>query len=349
MTVLVTGGGGFLGRHIVAKLLARGERVRILGRSPQPDLAARGVEVIQGDMADPAVVHRAAEGVAAVFHVAALAGVWGPEATYRRINVEGTRNVLSACRAHGVPKLIYTSTPSVVYGNDPIKGGDESLPYPARYLTHYAATKAEAERMVLEADGAGIAETQAETKAEAGPAAGGKATLSTCSLRPHLIWGPGDNHLIPRILQRARAGRLRRVGDGSNRISVAYVENVADAHLAAWERLTPDSPVHGQAYFINEPEPVNAWDFINRILTTLGEKPLTRSVSRGMAYAMGAILEGAYTILGKRDEPPMTRFVALQLATSHWFKIDKARRDLGWTPTVSIDEGLNRLAADSQA
>jgi len=323
MHVLVTGGGGFVGRHVVARLCSRADRVRVLGRRAYPDLAAEGVECVRGDLTDSACVREACQGVDAVFHIGAKAGVWGPYEEYRAINLDGTRNVLDACAAQGVQRLVYTSTPSVVYGRAPIDGGDESLPYPARYLTAYAETKALAERSVI--------------------AANGTDGLCTCALRPHLIWGPGDTNLIPRIVERARAGRLVRVGDGQNRISVSYVENIADAHLAACDRLAAGSPVCGQCYFVNDREPVNCWGFIEEVVARVGAPAIRRSLSARSAYCIGAVLECVYRALRLRGEPLMTRFLALQLSTSHWFRIDKAARDLGWEPDVAPAEGLERL------
>lgn len=328
MAVLVTGGGGFLGRHIVKRLQDRGAEVRVLGRRPYPDLSEQGVNCIQGDLTDEAIVKTACDGVDAVFHVAALAGVWGKRESYYQPNVIGTKNVLAACKACGVPKLVYTSTPSVVYGHDPIENGDEALPYPETYLTHYADTKSIAERSVL--------------------AASGTDGFAACSLRPHLIWGPGDTNLIPRIRARAQAGRLMQVGDGSNRISISYVENIADAHIHAYERLEAGSPLCGQAYFVNETEPVNCWGFIGDMLKALDCPPIRKKVSFRLAYAMGAIFETVYKLLGKQEEPLMTRFLALQLATSHWFNTAKAQRDLEWSPVVPVEEGLQRIGSAAE-
>jgi nucleoside-diphosphate-sugar epimerase len=322
MRALVTGGGGFLGGAVVRQLRARGDTVRSLSRQHDPALDALGVEQIQGDVADAAAVSRAVAGCDVVFHVAAKAGVWGPAAEYHRANVVGTDNVIAACRKHGVGRLVFTSSPSVVAAGHAIAGGDESLPYPARYLAHYPRTKAEAERRVLSANG---------------------PDLATVSLRPHLIWGPGDNHLIPRLLARARAGKLRIVGDGTNQTDVTYVDNAAAAHLLAADRLAPGSPVAGKAYFISQGEPVALWPFINRILGLAGLPPVTKRVPLAAAYAAGAVLEAAYKVLGRTDEPRMTRFLAVQLGTSHWFDITAARRDLGYEPTVSTDEGLGQL------
>jgi nucleoside-diphosphate-sugar epimerase len=322
MKVLVTGGGGFLGRHIVEKLLARGDQVRVLGRRSYFDLAHRGVECVKADIIVNDAVVAACDGVDAVFHVAARAGIWGDYKDYYDSNVRGAENVIDACIVHGVKKLVYTSTPSVVYGRESISGGDESLPYPDKFLTAYAATKAEAERRILIANE--------------------KHKVNTCALRPHLVWGPGDTNLIPRLIKKAKAGKLRQVGDGHNTVSASYVENVADAHLAACDRLEEDSPVCGQAYFISDEPPVNCWKFINRLLEGLRCPPAGKPVKLKTAYALGAVLEAAYKLFNLKSEPPMTRFLALQLATSHWFKTDRARRDLGWSPAVGLDEGLRR-------
>ena len=322
MRALVTGGAGFLGSAIVHRLLARDDAVRTLTRRPAPQLAALGVDTARGDLADPEAVARAVEGCDVVFHVAAKAGMWGPYADYWASNVEGTRNVLAACRRHGVPRLVHTSTPSVVHGGTGIEGGDESLPYARRHVSAYPATKAFAERLVLAAD---------------------DATLATVALRPHLIWGPGDTQLVPRILARARQGRLRLVGDGGARMDATYVDNAAEAHLLAADRLAPGSPVAGRVYFVAQGEPLPVRDLVNGILAAAGLPPVTARTPFPLAYAAGATLEAAYGLLGRREEPLMTRFLAQQLATPHWFDLSAARRDLGYAPRVSTAEGLELL------
>lgn len=323
MTVLVTGGGGFLGGAIVRRLVADGVAVRSFSRGRYAELEALGVASFQGDLGDADAVMRAVDGCDAVFHVAAKAGVWGDARDYERINVTGTEHVLAACRRAGVPRLVHTSSPSVVFDGRDEEGADGSLPYPSRFLCDYPRTKALAERAVLDAN---------------------DATLSTVALRPHLIWGPGDPHLVPRIIERARAGRLRLVGDGSNLVDSVYVDNAADAHLAALARLSPDAACAGRAYFITNAEPVPMAELINGILGAAGLPPVTKRISPRVAYGVGATLEAAYRLLGRRDEPLMTRFVARQLATAHWFDPEPARRDLGYEPRVSIAEGLERLA-----
>lgn len=329
MKALVTGGGGFLGRHIVAKLLARGDTVRVLGRRGHADLEKMGVEMMCADLQDAMAVERACLGMETVFHVAARAGYWGSWQTYYGPNVVGTQNVLNGCRKAGLRKLIYTSTPSVVSAPGNLEHADERVPYPAHYDCPYPATKAEAERLVL--------------------AANGQDGLLTVSLRPHLIYGPGDPHLFPRIIDRARQGLLVQVGDGTNKVDVTYVENAADAHLLAADRLDEGSPVNGQAYFISQGAPVLLWPWINLILERLGLPAVRRKISHGAARTVGAAMEMAYTVLPLRGEPRMTRFLADQLATSHYFDIAKARKDLGYAPRIGTEEGLERTIKALQA
>jgi len=324
MEVLVTGGGGFLGGAIVDHLLREGFRVRSFARGDYPALRERGVRVIRGDLADAEAVLRACEGCGIVFHNAARAGVWGDFDSFYGPNVIGTRNVLAACAKTGVGRLVFTSSASVVFGDEDIEGGDEALPYPERPRSPYTATKAEAERMVLEAD---------------------SPALRTISLRPHLIWGPGDTQIIPRILAQARAGRIVRVGDGRNVIDTTYIDNAARAHLLAAAALETNPTAGGRAYFISNGEPVNLWDFVNRILALAGIPPIRRSLPKGAAVFLGAVIEKVHLALKLPGEPRMTRFLAEELSTSHWFDISAARRDLGYEPLVSIEEGLRRLKA----
>lgn len=319
---LVTGGGGFVGGAVMERLLACGVRVRSFARGPYPRLRARGVEVVQGDLFDAAAVEKACAGQDVVFHVAAKTGVWGARADFQRTNVDGTRNVLGACRRCGVPRLVFTSTPSVVFDGRDLEGVDESVPYPQTFKSPYPETKAAAERLVLAANDPGLA---------------------TVSLRPHLVWGPGDPHFVPRIVARARAGRLRIVGDGRNRVDTIYIDDAAEAHVRAAQCLAPGAPPAGRAYFLSQGEPRPLWEMVNRILEAAGEPPLTRRIPAGLALAAGALLEGAHRLLRLESEPLMTRFLASELSTSHWFDISAARRDLGYEPQVSLEEGMRRL------
>ena len=322
MKALVTGGGGFLGLYIVEQLLLEGFQVRSFSRSSYASLSQLGIEHLSGDLRDPDAVDRACAGVSTVFHTAAVPGIWGSKQQFFDTNVTGTQNVITACRRHGVAKLIYTSSPSVVFDGCSHLNADESLRYPQRWMAHYPASKAAAEQQVLSAS---------------------SQRLATCALRPHLIWGPRDTQLVPRLIQRAESGRLRQIGNGTNLVSTAYVENVAAAHLQAARVLTPDSPVTGQAYFINESEPVSCWEWINTLLTRAGLPPVEKSIPAPIAYAAGATLEVLYALLRLRGEPPMTRFLAAQLSASHSYDISKARRDFDFQPIVTVEEGLARL------
>jgi nucleoside-diphosphate-sugar epimerase len=328
MHALVTGGGGFLGRYIVEQLLARGDRVRSFGRGAYPELEEMGVEVVRGEITDRRAVCDAVAGVDCVFHTAARAGVGVRRQDYERPNLTGTTIVVLACRVHRTPRLVYTSSPSVTFAGEDQRWIDESVPqaldWMQRNAAHYSYTKAVAEVAAL-----------AKTR--------GRPTQS-CALRPHLIWGPRDTHLIPRLVDRARRGRLRRVGDGTNLVDICYVENAAAAHLAAADALAaPDSPAAGRAYYISQGEPVNCWQWIDEILALAGLPPVRKSMSFKAASRLGAACEAVYRTLRLRGEPPMTRFLAAQLARSHWYDISAARRDLGYEPRVSTAEGMRRL------
>lgn len=322
MKALVTGGGGFLGGVIVRMLRERGDQVRSFSRGEHHALAAMDVEQFQGDLADRDAVIKAARGCDIVFHVAAKAGIWGNYDDFYQANVVGSENVLAACRSNHIGRLVYTSSPSVVFDGGDVEGGDESLPYPPRFEAHYPATKALAEQLVLAAN---------------------STELAVTALRPHLIWGPGDNHLTPRIVAKGRAGKLRRIGTRPNLVDTVYVDNAARAHLLAADKLSPGSPVAGNCYFISNGQPLPLWEMVNRILAAADIPPVTRTISPQLAYAVGCLCEGLWSLLRLSGEPPMTRFVAHELASAHWFSIEAARRDFGYQPEISIDEGLELL------
>ncbi len=286
------------------------------------------METVQADLRDRDAAVAACRGMDVVFHAAGVAGIGGPWQRYFQSNTLAARHVVEGCRRHGVPRLVYTSSPSVTFDGRDQQGVDESAPYAVRWLSHYAHSKALAERDVL--------------------AANDPARLMTCASRRHLIWGPRDRSLVPRLLALAAAGRLRRIGDGTNLIDTAYVENVAEAHLLASDALVAGSPVAGRAYFISQGEPVNCWQWIDSLLTLAGLSPIRKRMSLGAAWAMGASLECLYRLLGLEADPPMTRFLAAQLARSHYYNVRAAREDFGYTPRVSTDEGLRRLAASWQ-
>lgn len=323
MNALVTGGGGFLGLAIVRALRARGDTVRSLSRQEHPALRELGAEHVRGDVADAAAVTAAARGCDTVFHVAAKAGIWEAYEDYHRANVLGTENVIAACREHGIRRLVHTSSPSVVFDGRDMEGVDESAPYPQHFEAHYPRTKALAEQLVLNAN---------------------SPSLATVALRPHLIWGPGDNHLLPRLIARAKAGQLRRIGTRSKRVDTVFIENAADAHLLAADALAPSSACAGRAYFISNGEPIELWDMVNRMLAAAGLPPVTRSVPAPVAMALAWGFEAIARLTGSDREPRLTRFVVREMSTAHWFSIAAAKRDFGYVPRVSTEEGLRRLA-----
>ncbi len=327
MNTLVTGGGGFLGRYIVEQLVARGDRVWSFGRNIYPGLTELGVEQIQGDLRNQGDVLQACQGIDSVFHVAAVAGISVQPEDFFAINTGGTKNILAACLQQNVQTLVYTSSPSVTFSGVPQLGSDESEPYPKKWLAHYPHSKALAEQAVL--------------------AANNEQGLKTCALRPHLIWGVRDQHLIPRLIARARSKKLRIVGEGSNQIDTIYVENAADAHLLAADALRSEvtsSKVAGKAYFLSQDEPVNCWDWINALLELAGEPPVTKKISYHAAATLGGMMETWYQVFGLKSEPRMTRFLAAQLAMSHWFDISAAKRDFGYHPRISTAEGMQKMS-----
>ncbi len=318
--VLVTGGGGFLGGAIVRLLQQRGDAVRSFSRSVYAELEALGVEQIQGDISDQNAVEQAAKGMDLVFHVAAKPGIWGDYSEYYQTNVTGTGNVISACFKHKVARLVYTSSPSVIFDGTDMEGIDESAPYPDRYHTHYPKTKALAEQMVVKSAG---------------------DSLASIILRPHLIWGPRDKHFVPRIIERAK--RLVKVGDGRNLVDTIYIDNAAEAHLMAADRLESNPELSGKIYFISQNEPIPVWDMVNAILKAAGLGPVRKSIPHRMAWLVGLLLELVYKCFNLNGEPQMTRFLADELATAHWFDISAAKKDLGYVPRISTEEGLRRL------
>lgn len=326
MKILVTGGGGFLGQALCRGLRARGHEVVSFNRGHYAELDAIGVQQVRGDLASRDAVLAAAEGCDAFIHNAAKAGAWGSYAEFHAANVAGTDHVLTACRAHGIARLVYTSTPSVTHrATFPVAGlGADAVPYGEGLKSPYAQTKKIAEQRALAAN---------------------DASLAVVALRPRLIWGPGDNQLLPRLVKRARSGRLRLVGEGDNLVDTTYVDNAADAHLAALDALAPGAACAGRAYFISNGEPRTMRETVNALLAAVGAPTVARRIPFRAAYAIGAACEGLWATLPLRGEPPMTRFLAEQLVTTHWYDMAPARRDFGYVPRVSFDEGLARLRA----
>ncbi|WP_371184086.1 2-alkyl-3-oxoalkanoate reductase [Xanthomonas sacchari] len=326
MKIVVTGGGGFLGQALCRGLVARGHQVVSYNRGHYPELQALGVAQVRGDLADAQALQHALAGADAVFHNAAKAGAWGSYDSYYQPNVVGTENVLAACRAHGVGRLVYTSTPSVTHrATHPVEGlGADQVPYGEDFQAPYAATKVIAERMVLAAN---------------------DAQLAVVALRPRLIWGPGDNQILPKLVARAQAGRVRLVGGGDNKVDSTYIDNAAQAHFDAFEHLAVGAPCAGKAYFISNGEPLPMRELLNKLLAAVGAPAVTKTLSFKAAYRIGAACETLWPLLSLRGEPPLTRFLAEQLCTPHWYSMEPARRDFGYVPQVSIEQGLQRLAS----
>lgn len=323
MRALVTGGGGFLGGALARKLRERGDDVRVFGRGSYPDLEAIGIDVIRGDIVSAESVKEAVDGVDVVYHVAAKVGLWGDPREFELVNIEGTKNVIAACLSTGCDRLVFTSSPSVVFHGGDVEGVDESAPYPAAFDSDYSRTKAKAEEIVLAAN---------------------HDKLATVALRPHLVWGPGDRHLLPRIVGRAKAGRLFKIGDQDKRVDTLFIEDAVEAHVLAAVQLSPLAEIAGKPYFLSSGDPRPVWEIVDRLLKAAGLGPVKTRVPLGGAMAAAGACEKMWKLLGKKSEPPLTRFLVKQLTTAHWFDISAARRELGWRPRVSLDEGMQRLA-----
>lgn len=325
----VTGASGFIGGKIAERLLADGRRVRVLARRPLPELEAKGAEVVLGDLHDEHALARGCHSADTVFHVAGRVGVWGSRREFMHVNVGGAQKLLAACRNAGVSRLVYTSSPSVVYSGGDLRGVNESAPTCVYAPCAYPTSKAEAERQILAANEPGLA---------------------TIALRPHLVWGPGDKNVVPRIIALARAGKLKIVGHGKNKVDITHINNVVDAHLLAEGALMSveggtraTTTAAGKPYFITNGDPVVLWDWINQVLAGIGVGPVTKHVPLPVAYAAGGLLESIWRVTRRPGEPPMTRFVAKELATDHWFDISAARRDLAYHPLVTVEQGTKEL------
>ena len=324
MNALITGGGGFIGSAIARELLKTGFKVTIFSRGDYPELISLGAVLKRGDICEQKAVSDACEKIDIVFHVAAKAGMWGSYKDYFNTNVAGTRNIVDACRKNGIKWLVFTSSASVVFDGNDIRGGDESLPYPRYPLSYYTGTKALAEQCVLSAD---------------------SELLKTIAIRPHIVIGPGDKHLLPRLLARAGKGKLKQVGDGRNLVDLTFIDNVVGAHISAAKAIMERPGVSGKPYFISNGEPVLLWDVINMILAGAGLDPVRDSIPSGRAYLFSLLAETSGRILNIREEPILTRFLVHELSKSHWFKIDSARNQLNYRPGISNKESIDRTVA----
>ena len=319
--VIVTGGCGFVGRHLVDALADRGDQVTALDISGEP--WREDIELRHIDLRDAAATAAAIEGHELVFHNASLVhtkqnraqDVWA-------VNLGGTEHVLAGCRAHAVTKLIYVSSASVVYEGEDIEAGDESLPYARASQAPYADSKIAAEKLVLSSS---------------------DATLATCAIRPHVVFGPGDTRLLPAILTRARAGKMTHiVGPGTHLSDFTYISNLIDALLAAEARLQPGAAIAGAALFVTNGEPMPFFEFVGRVLERIDIPRPKKHVPFALAYGVATLAEAWDTLKGGTlgAEDGMTRFAIRYLCTHHYFSIAKAQAALDWTPRVSLDEGI---------
>ncbi|MCR8670433.1 NAD(P)-dependent oxidoreductase [Agrococcus sp. HG114] len=322
MTVLVTGASGFLGRAVAAQLVAEGHDVRTLQRRPS---GVPGVTDALGSVTDAAAVERAVDGVDAVVHLAAKVSLAGEASEFRAINVAGTRSLLDAAERAGVRRFVFVSSPSVAHAGAALAGVGAEPASPERARGLYARTKAEAELLALARD---------------------SEAMRVVAVRPHIVWGPGDTQLIERVVDRARQGRLPLLNGGTALIDSTYVDNAASGIAAALRRA---EHAHGRAFVLTNGEPRPVGDLLAGICLAAGVRPPRWSVPAGLGRAAGAAVEALWSIRPGADEPPMTRFLAEQLSTAHWFDQRETREALDWAPAVSIDEGLRRLAQHYRA
>ena len=318
---MVTGGGGFLGSSICRQLAASGHEVVAYQRSPADHLAPHGVISRQGDINDQTALRNASEGCDAVIHTAGKAGIWGDPADYERVNVAGTANVIDTCREQHIDCLVHTSSPSVVHTGGDIEGADESLPLADHFKAPYPASKARAEALIVQANG---------------------PDLKTVALRPHLIWGPGDPHILPRLLSKVRRGKLLLPGPDKV-IDTIFVENAALAHLKALEELANGGACAGKAYFVTNNEPMRQREIIARLLEAVGVPVEIKPVPLPLAMLVAGACELIWRTLRLRSEPPVTRFSVEQLATAHWYDTRAAERDFGYRPVIPIAAALKTL------
>ena len=315
MRVLVTGATSMIGAHTVRELLRRGHQVHVMQRGE----SALPVTVFRGDIRDINVVRTAIHGCDVVIHAAAKVGLVGSFQEFFSINVTGTDNIMNAAADAGCRGVVYVSSPSVSYSTTPVEGA-VSPPAIDDVMGHYSRTKSIAERAVLN-----------------------DHRIPTVALRPHLVWGPGDTQLVGRIVERAQQGRLVLVNKGNAVVDSTYIDNVADALVAAAERIGVQENLDGRALVVSNGEPRSVASLVESICTATGAPFSPRSVNLRMASVLGSIIEVIYK-LRPRSEPPLTKFTAYQLGISHWFDISETKELLEWEPRVSLDEGFQRLA-----
>lgn len=318
MRVLVTGASGFLGRAVAAAVRDAGHEVTTFQRRPS---GVPGVRDLAGTVTDRPAVHAAVQGIDAVVHLAAKVSLAGDPRDFVRVNVDGTRDLLHAARSAGVRRVVAVSSPSVAHTGTAIAGDDARPADPEHARGEYARTKAAAELLALAADAPGFA---------------------VVAVRPHLVWGPGDTQLVGRIVDRARRGRLPVLDDGTALVDTTVVDDAAAAMVAALDRA---EAVHGNAYVVTSADPRPVGELLAGICAASGVPVPRLHVPSGLARVAGSLVEAVWRVRPGTDEPPMTRFLAEQLSTSHWFDQRRTQADLHWRPTLTVDEGLRRLAA----
>ena len=319
--IFITGGGGFLGKEIIRMLLEYSDIQEIvsIGRTPQPELIKNGVKAVSVDICDKNKIIELTKGVDIIFHTAAIASMWGKYKNFYDTNVKGTENIIEACKVNDIPILIYTSSPSVISSDKNIENETENVPYPKKYFSYYAQTKGIAEEKVLNAV---------------------NDSFRTVALRPHLIWGPRDPHILPRLIQKAKQNKLIRIGDKKNKVDLTYITNAAFAHIKAAEALNNSAAISGNAYFISDDDPVILWEWIDNFLVQLGIEKVNKSISLKQAKFLGAFFEAVYKTCQIQKEPPLTKFVAMQLGLSHFFDISAAKKDFGYCSIVNHDDAM---------
>lgn len=329
MKILITGGKGFIGNSIAKKLSMLGHEISTVSRSSDYRKKEYITAHHQYDLSKDNLNHQILKNIDVVFHVAAKAGIEGKYNDYYASNYLATKLLLDACKSSSVQNFIYTSSPSVVFTKEPIKNANENLPYIKNKVSPYAQTKAIAEKEVLNSND--------------------NINFKTIALRPHLVWGEGDPHLLPKVIRRHAEGKLKIVGDGLNQVDLTHIDNVTHAHVTAMNALISNKPVGGKAYFISQSEPVQLWKWLNDLFIKLKLPPLKKRVSFQKAYLAGMVAESLWGLFNFSKDLPMSRFAACQLSHDHWFSNYAAEKDLGYRPIISMEKALDKTIPWLQA